>query len=518
SLILIIEIVKWLFHGPSRIIERTNAFHIKNNYRKFMFNGIISLPQKWHTDNHSGNTIDKIDKGCDALKKFSAETYLIIDSLFNMIGAYLIILYFNIHASYTVLIFLFLIWIIIDKYDKKLISLQKERMIKENQISAKLYDSISNITTIIILRLEKLISKSLFLKFMSPYKVSVADFKINEYKWFFVGILVRSFMVIILATYVLSSYYGTGIIMAGTLFALWSYVEKINNQFFRFSMYYSKWVTQKASIENGKVISDQFENIKQPKQIDMHNWKELEIKNLNFGYDNKVNLKNISLTIKRNEKVAFIGESGSGKTTFLKILRDLYPIESGHIFLDNKKLKYNFGQIKNSISLIPQEPEIFDSTILNNITLGISHKLSYIRQLAKVARFDSVAMRLPNQYKSKIREKGVNLSGGEKQRLALVRGILASVDKQIVLLDEPTSSVDSVNESMIYQTLFSKFKNKTIISSIHRLHLLPMFDRIIYFEAGKIIANGTLDELIKQSPKFKKQWNLYLKSVKKHLD
>ena len=110
----------------------------------------------------------------------------------------------------------------------------------------------------------------------------------------------------------------------------------------------------------------------------------------------------------------------------------------------------------------------------------------------------------------------MNLSGGEKQRLALARGLLACENKSIVLLDEPTSSVDSKTELMIYKNIFKAFKKKTIISSIHRLHLLPLFDRIYLFRGGKIIASGTLKELIKTSKEFKKRWEEY--TITKHVE
>src|SRR3989344_1549623 len=132
-----------------------------------------------------------------------------------------------------------------------------------------------------------------------------------------------------------------------------------------------------------------------------------------------------------------------------------------------------------------------------------------------MAMFTDVVKRLPRGLNSSIVEKGVNLSGGEKQRLALARGLMASEDKSILLLDEPTSSVDSRNELKIYENIFSKFKNKTILSSIHRLHLLSLFDTILLFKNGQIAASGTFDEILKNSEEFKDMWSKYMKSRKK---
>ena len=141
-------------------------------------------------------------------------------------------------------------------------------------------------------------------------------------------------------------------------------------------------------------------------------------------------------------------------------------------------------------------------------------KKDQINKAIKLAQFKTVVDRLPNGIETSVQEKGVSLSGGEKQRLALARGILAAKDSDIILLDEPTSSVDSINERKIHDNIFKEFKEKTIISSIHRLHLLDKFDKIIIFDRGKIIAQGTFKE-IKENPKFKSIWKRYIGTMKK---
>jgi ABC-type multidrug transport system fused ATPase/permease subunit len=170
-----------------------------------------------------------------------------------------------------------------------------------------------------------------------------------------------------------------------------------------------------------------------------------------------------------------------------------------------------FEKISDSISLIPQDPEIFNATIRENITIGIDYNDREIKKLTNIARFTEVVDRLPKGLESSIVEKGVNLSGGEKQRLALSRGLLVSKDKDIILLDELTSSIDFHNELAIYQNIFQTFKKQTIISAVHRLHLLRLFDTIHFFKEGKIIASGSFKELQTTSPQFKQLWDSYNK-------
>jgi len=131
-----------------------------------------------------------------------------------------------------------------------------------------------------------------------------------------------------------------------------------------------------------------------------------------------------------------------------------------------------------------------------------------LKKAIEMSQFREVVERLPNKLQTNVLEKGVSLSGGEKQRLALARGLLAAKNSEIVLMDEPTSSVDTINEIKIYNQIFREFKDKTIISALHKLHLLKNFDYIYIFDKGKIIAEGTLPEL-KSKPIFRIIWEKY---------
>ncbi|NQV91214.1 ABC transporter ATP-binding protein [Candidatus Woesearchaeota archaeon] len=309
---------------------------------------------------------------------------------------------------------------------------------------------------------------------------------------------------LVLFTYIYRNY-KTGLLI-GTIFVLYEYVGRINSLFFRFAYKYADIVQQQTTITNVEEISNEFKKIKQVKQYPLKQWKEMKVEALEFTYHSEdgahPHIDNISLTIKRNQKIALIGDSGSGKTTFLKIVRDIYSPRYVNLYIDGKIMKDGFKSISSYISLIPQDPEIFSSTIRENITLGLTHSKEEIKLFTDMARFSDVIVKLPHGLDSSIVEKGVNLSGGEKQRLALSRGLLASEDKEIILLDEPTSSVDSKNELLIYQNIFNRYKNKTIISSIHRLHLLPLFDHIYFFKNGKIIASGDYQQLRRRSSEF----------------
>jgi ABC-type multidrug transport system fused ATPase/permease subunit len=165
--------------------------------------------------------------------------------------------------------------------------------------------------------------------------------------------------------------------------------------------------------------------------------------------------------------------------------------------------------------LIPQEPEIFEENIAFNITMWSDIPLEKITEYAQLARFHDIALWLPHGYDTDIKEKWVNLSWWQKQRLALARGLLVAEDSSIVLLDESTSSVDSINEKKIYTSIFHHFADKTVIAAIHKLHLLTMFDTIYVFDKGKVIESGSFHGLIGQWGMLSKMREEYQASQKK---
>jgi len=162
--------------------------------------------------------------------------------------------------------------------------------------------------------------------------------------------------------------------------------------------------------------------------------------------------------------------------------------------------------LADHVTLFPQEPEIFENTIEYNISLGLPCDATEMAAICDIAHFSEVVAQLPKGLASNIQEKGVNLSGGQKQRLALARGIFAAKDSHIILLDEPTSSVDPKTEAKIYEKLFEAFSDKVIVSSLHRLHLLSRFDYVYVMENGHIADEGSFEHLRQHSAVFQELW------------
>ena len=250
--------------------------------------------------------------------------------------------------------------------------------------------------------------------------------------------------------------------------------------------------------------------------------KELSIKkekivfnNVSFSYKNSKSLfENISVIVPAGQKVGLVGPSGSGKTTFVNLLLRLYDINAGSILIDGQDIK-NVTQesLRKTFAIIPQEPTLFHRTVRDNIRYGnFDASDEDVIKAAQKANAHEFIMHLPNGYDSFVGEKGVKLSGGQKQKIALSRAFLKNAP--IFILDEATSQLDSINENLIQCSIESLLhKNQTMLVIAHRLSTLLYMDRILVFNDGKIIEDGTHQKLIDNNGMYKKMWDHQLRGL-----
>ncbi len=519
SLFPIRSCLTWAFHGPSRVIENKNAFLNRANYKLLFLGGVLGMPMQWHNEHHSGETNDKLEKGSSGLFNFAENTFRVVNIVNTLIGSFFVLLFFNVVAGIIAFAMMFITICIIVMFDKILVPQYRILNRFENKISEKILDVVTNINTVVILRIEKILLKSISKKVMEPYELYVKNNKLNEIKWFCVSLCVNLMVFLILSCYLLQVYWGLPLLF-GTIIALYGYAGHVADVFFEFAGFYGDLLKYKARVLNAEELAVEFKPEKNGNgSKEKYRWRHLKIESLCFSYHGEngadLHLENVYFHIIRGQKVAVVGATGSGKTTLLKIFRELYQVQSANVYLDESKLQNGFSEISSQIALVPQDPDIFAMSILENINLGIDeYNMEIVRKYADLACFTDVAEKLPKKWDSVINERGVNLSGGEKQRLALTRGLLFACEdrleeKSIVLLDEPTSSVDVAIEIQIHKNIFEVLSGKTIIESVHRLHLLPMFDKIYFFKDGKIIADGTFNELLKNSKEFEEMWGKY---------
>lgn len=234
---------------------------------------------------------------------------------------------------------------------------------------------------------------------------------------------------------------------------------------------------------------------------------KIRIEDLSYSYENKEVLKSVSLTIKRGEKIAFVGESGSGKSTLTKILVGLLKYNEGNILFDDEPLKnISLESLYEKVFYLSQDTPVFDGTLKENLLFDNEASEADIHVCLEKTRLLSMLGALPKGVETRIGEKGACLSGGEKQRLALAR--LWFDNPEIVVLDEATSALDNVTEGIVMKNVLAQINHATVIAVAHRLASIREFDRIVVFRNGKIVGNGTFEELLENNNYF---FDLYRK-------
>ncbi len=521
SILVAIILVFWALHGASRVMENKNAFWIRKKYKQEMVSQVLTLPLDWHKQHHSGETIDKMNKSAESLFGFSNSTFMINLSLVRTVGSLIAMFLFDKWSAIIAMVFTILAVYSMLKFDAVMRKAFLRMYKFENRLASAIHDYVTNIFSIITLRLESRVNREIAERAEGAFPDYRKNIIVNEYKWFTIGVFTTLMTFVVLSLNAYLSFRHTGVIVIGTLFALYTYLQNIGSVFSNFAIQYGKIVEQDTAIRAADAIREEYRKIAHREDNSLpFGWKNLEIRNLVFTYANEVagfsqprHLNGIDLTIARNQKIAFIGESGSGKSTTLALLRGLYEPEQVTVLCDGVDLNSGLAALHGHVTLIPQEPELFNSTVEDNITMDTQADPQDLQKVIQLAQFESVLERLPQGLATNVMEKGVSFSGGEKQRLALARGLLAGWNSDFVFMDEPTSSVDFTNEMKIYENVLAEFKDKTVISTVHNLSLLKYFDYVYLFGSGSLIAQGDFGDL-KKHPAFKTLWENYNRSLK----
>ena len=293
----------------------------------------------------------------------------------------------------------------------------------------------------------------------------------------------------------------------GSIVALIALIENAYTPIAIFNVLYVQYKLDKASYKR----FEEFLDLKEDNQLRngdaIHtDIGEISIKNLSFQYEERKIIDDLSLFIKRGQKIAFVGESGSGKSTVIKILLGLLKYNQGEICLGDMELSgICLNNLYDKVSYISQDVPVFDGTIKENLVFEKNVSEEQMLDALSEVQLSHLVENLAEGLNTEIGEKGTCLSGGEKQRLAFAR--LWFENPELVILDEATSAMDNLTEEIVMKSVMQKMKDKTVIAITHRLNSIAGFDRIILFREGKIVGQGTFEELLHTDSYFKELYN-----------
>jgi ATP-binding cassette subfamily B protein len=507
----------WLLHGPARLLERRVAFNSSRRFITTLYLYVTEMPLRWHQDHHSGGTINRIRKAERAMFNFAQGQFVIIQIVVRFLASLVMLCFFSPWVAAVSVISSILIALIVRKFDSYLIPTVRKTNESEHYLSAALYDYIGNIITVLTLRMQGNTGDEIQFRYERIKSTFLSEISINEWKWALNNLLLIGTQAGIIGVYIAMHMAREHTVAIGAVVAIFQYLLTIMQQFFQGSMSFEQLMYQRLDMQGVEgIIADHAREARPQIARKIRAWQHIRIDGLNFthheGEDALHHLSDISMSLQAGQKIAFIGYSGSGKTTLLTLLRGLYDAQSVRLSIDGENFD-SLSPLAGFTTLIPQDSEIFENTVRYNLTLGTHIAEDIVQQALSIAAFDEVLPRLPKGINTDIRERGVNMSGGQKQRLALARGLIAARDSSLLLLDEPTSSVDTATESAIFDRLFRLYADKAIIASVHRLHLLTRFDHIVLMKSGEIVEQGDFTTLLARQGEFARVWLAHLAQV-----
>lgn len=494
----------WLLHGPSRVIENGVAFFVRARFLEMLFRDVTSLPMRWQREHHSGETIDQVQRATTALAEFAESGFEVIYMLARFGGALIILSLFQPWAGAAVMLMTIVVVGVIVLFDRILVEQYTALNKRYNAVAALVQDFLTNVSTVISLRLEQRAGREVAERTMAMYPLARKSWRVNELKWFTLSLLCDATTAGVLLGYIVFAARREETVAVGTFYALYEYLRTISESFRTFAWKYGDTMVRSTRVRAVEHIAQAYEELVRPDEAASlpAEWRRLSVRELCFSHAVQAGVPaqvaGVDLDLARGRFVAFVGKSGSGKSTTLALVRGIHQTAAVEVFCDGRRLTHKLAHVAHRCTLIPQEPEIFAGSIRFNVTLGIEAEEAAILRALQLAQFEPVLRKLPRGLDTDVAEKGVTLSGGEKQRLALARGLffVRESGSEIVLLDEPTSSVDQLNEWLIYSALKEEFKELCVISALHKLSLLPLFDEVIVFADGCIAERGTMDELL----------------------
>lgn len=490
------------------VYDRFMAKILKNMY-DFSFEKLALHSHGFYSNNFTGSLVAKTKRFVNASNQLANIFMFNFWPTIVLVTGSVLALYFQ-SAKLAIYFFVwcFFYSVIIFFFVKQKMKLDLARAEADSKITGALSDSITNMSNIKAF--------SAFKKEFGYFKGVTSFFQENTQRaWKFnTGRhAFQAFTMFIFEVFVVYSAVGlwkNGEITVGVFVMVYAYLHTITGRIWDLSSGLTKFM---ESVSDGKEMVDILETeieVKDPKEPEELKIKsgEIEFNNISFGYinDNGV-FEDFYLKIRPGERVGLVGHSGSGKSSLIKLLLRLVDVKKGVIRIDGQDIR-NITQddLRSVISYVPQESILFHRSIKDNI--GYSKENATDREIeeaAKKAHAHEFISSLVNGYDTMVGERGVKLSGGERQRVSIARDMLKNAP--ILVLDEATSSLDSISESYIQDAFNELMKNKTTIVIAHRLSTVQKMDRIVVLDKGKIVEEGSHVDLLEKSGFYKSLWD-----------
>lgn len=519
--ILVLKLIGW---GMRRLNEFLMFYFVANvmaGLRRQAFSYMMGHSKTFFANNFSGSLTQKINKYVRAFErlidKFIRDGIsLVVKSVGTVIAIYVLI------PKYSYLLMAFCVVFIVTAFVYTRLKLKYDIIAAraDTKTHGVLADSISNHPSVQFFAGHDFEDKSVGRVIEDQKKATI----FNWYLWGGLGAIQGLYMVIIefIIFWIAIGDWKLGLIGLPVIVLIQSYLFRLTENLWDFASITKAYYEAFADAEEMSVILNKKYEIEDKAEKILEKTRgEVAFRNVTYIYKNNETkiFDDFTLTIPSGQKIAIVGSSGAGKSTFVNLLMRLFNLNSGQILIDGIDItKVSQKNLREQIGFVPQDPSLFHRTLMDNIRYGRRDATDEeVKKAAQLAHCDKFIDRLPQGYDTYVGERGIKLSGGERQRVAIARAILKNAP--ILVLDEATSALDSESEILIQDALRNLIKDKTTIVIAHRLSTVKTMDRIIVIEEGKIIEDDTHEQLInKNEGIYKKLWNLQAGGFEENID
>jgi len=485
------------------------SYSIVRDIRRDAFANMEKLGMSYFDKTPAGSIVSRITNDTEAISDmFSGLLSSFISAIFVFTVTLFTMLKLNAVLTAWVALFLPFIFILVNLYRKKSVKVIAKTRSLLSDINSKLSESIEGIRIIQAFGQEERLKGEF--EEINQEHVQYANRSIA-----LDSIFLRPAMSLLklLAYAILMAYFGfRGMelgISAGLMYAFIQYVNRLFDPLIEVTQNFS--TLQTSMVSAGRVFDLIDEKQYEPEQVGVQEevtFGNIEFKNVSFSYDGKRQiLDDISFKVNQGETIAFVGSTGSGKSSIINVFMRFYEFQSGQVLLDGVDIrKYSKEALRKHIGLVLQEPFLYHGTIKSNIKMYQDISDETVQSAAKFVDADQFIQKLPEKYDTKVTERGSSFSTGQRQLLAFARTVASQ--PKILILDEATANIDSETENIVQESLKKMRQGRTTIAIAHRLSTIQDADCIYVLDKGKIIESGNHDKLLSQKGTYYRMYQL----------